>query len=275
MMRGTWDITNLGAILFAKRLRDFRRLERKALRIIVYDGKGRLRTEREVVGKRGYASGFEGLLEYIDALLPRNEVLGPALREEVPMYPILAVRELAANALIHQDFAITGTGPMIEIFDDRMEITNPGQPLMSTDRFLDTAPRSRNEDVASFMRRAGICEERGSGIDKVVFETEFYQLPAPFFEMTENATRAVLFAYKELREMRQEERIRACYLHACLRHVEREPMTNSSLRKRFGIAERNIATASRIIGEALQAGRIKPFDPHQGRKYAKYLPFWA
>ena len=164
---------------------------------------------------------------------------------------------------------------MIEIFDDRMEITNPGKPLVSTDRFLDTAPRSRNEALASFMRRAGICEERGSGIDKVVFETELHQLPAPFFEMAENATRAVLFAHKELREMRQEERIRACYLHACLRYVEREPMTNSSLRKRFGIAEHNRATASRIIGEALQAGRIKPFDPHQGKKYAKYLPFWA
>ena len=272
---GTWDITNLGAILFAKRLRDFRRLERKALRIIVYDGKGRLHTKREEVRKGGYASGFEALIGYLDALLPRNEVLGPALREEVPMYPILAVRELAANALIHQDFAITGTGPMIEIFDDRMEITNPGKPLVSTDRFLDTAPRSRNEALASFMRRAGICEERGSGIDKVVFETELHQLPAPFFEMAENATRAVLFAHKELREMRQEERIRACYLHACLRYVERDPMTNSSLRKRFGIAEHNRATASRIIGEALQAGRIKPFDPHQGKKYAKYLPFWA
>ncbi len=52
-------------------------------------------------------------------------------------------------------------------------------------------------------------------------------------------------------------------------------MTNASIRKRFGIAQRNIATASRIIGDALQAERIKPFDPHQGRKYAKYLPFWA
>lgn len=67
---------------------------------------------------------------------------------------------------------------MIEIFDDRMEITNPGRPLVSPDRFLDTPPRSRNEALASFMRRVGICEERGSGVDKVVFQTEFYQLMA-------------------------------------------------------------------------------------------------
>jgi predicted HTH transcriptional regulator len=39
------------------------------------------------------------------------------------------------------------------------------------------------------MRRMGICEERGSGIDKVVFETEYYQLPAPLFEVTGQSTR--------------------------------------------------------------------------------------
>jgi predicted HTH transcriptional regulator len=45
----------------------------------------------------------------------------------------------------------------------------------------DTPPRSRNESLASLMRRFRICEERGSGIDKVVFLVELYQLPAPLF----------------------------------------------------------------------------------------------
>ena len=169
---GGWDVTNLGAILFAKNLDAFRSLSRKAMRVVVYEGHGRLKTIREQVGRKGYASGFEGLIEYVNALLPRNEVIGQALRTEVPMYPEPAIRELVANALIHQDFAITGAGPMVEIFQDRMEITNPGRPLVSTDRFLDTPPRSRNEALASFMRRVGICEERGSGVDKVVFQTE-------------------------------------------------------------------------------------------------------
>jgi ATP-dependent DNA helicase RecG len=272
---GHWDVTNLGAILFAKNLDAFGGLRRKPPRVIVYVGKGRLRTVREQVGERGYASGFEGLIGYVNALVPRNEVIGQALRTVVPMYPEPAIRELVANALIHQDFAITGAGPMIEIFDDRMEITNPGRPLVSTERFLDTAPRSRNESLASFMRRVGICEERGSGIDKVVLETEVYQLPAPIFETSDDATRAVLFAHKELRNMGREERVRACYLHACLRYVERDAMTNSSLRVRFGIEGRNSATASRIIREALEDNWIKPLDPKQGKKYAKYLPFWA
>lgn len=272
---GGWNITNLGAILFAKNLDSFQGLKRKAVRVIVYKGKGRLKTVREQVGHKGYASGFEGLIEFVNALLPRNEVIGQALRKEVPMYPEPAIRELIPNALIHQDFSITGAGPMIEIFSDRMEITNPGLPLVSTERFLDTPPRSRNEGLASFMRRVGICEERGSGVDKVVFQTEFYQLPAPIFETAEGSTRAILFAHKPLRKMDRTDRSRACYLHACLRYVERDPMTNASLRTRFGIAEKNSAVASRIIRDAMEDHLIKPYDPKQGKKYARYLPCWA
>jgi predicted HTH transcriptional regulator len=270
-----WDITNLGAILFAKDLNQFKSLSRKSVRVIVYEGKGRLKTLREQPGKKGYAAGFGGMIDFIKALLPRNEIIAKSLRADVPMYPDLAVRELVANALIHQDFAVTGSGPMIEIFSDRMEITNPGLPLVAIERFLDTPPRSRNETLASFMRRVGICEERGSGVDKVVFETEYYQLPAPSFETPESSTRAVLFAHKTLNEMDSADRVRACYLHACLRFVQRDPMTNSSLRERFRIEPQNSAIASRIIAESISKGWIKAYDPEQGKKYAKYVPFWA
>jgi len=272
---GKWDITNLGAILFAKNLDSFRTLARKAVRVIVYEGNGRLKSIREQVGRKGYASGFSGLIEFVNALLPRNEVIGKALRKEVPMYPELAIRELIPNALIHQDFSVTGSGPMIEIFADRMEITNPGLPLVNIERFLDTPPRSRNEALASFMRRIGICEERGSGVDKVVFQTELYQLPAPIFETAEGSTRAVLFAHRPLRDMDRADRSRACYFHACLRYVERNPMTNSSLRERLGISEPNKSMASRIISDTVRDGLIKPEDQHQGKKYAKYIPFWS
>jgi ATP-dependent DNA helicase RecG len=76
---------------------------------------------------------------------------------KVSLFPDLAVRELVANAIIHQDFHTTGTAPMIEIFQNRTEITNPGLPLVQIDRFLDSPPKSRNEGIASFMRRIGIC----------------------------------------------------------------------------------------------------------------------
>lgn len=97
---------------------------------------------------------------------------------------------------------------------------------MDTARFVDSPPRSRNEALASLLRRFGICEERGSGIDKVVFQVELYQLPAPLFESPKGFTRAVLFAHRPLSAMDKSDRIRACYLHACLCHVMRKEMTN-------------------------------------------------
>ena len=272
---GKWNITNLGAVLFAKRLADFRTLTRKSVRVVLYKGESRVETVREQEGGKGYAAGFEGLIGFVTSLLPSNEVIGQALRKQVPMFPELAIRELVANAIIHQDFHLTGTGPMVEIFAGRMEITNPGLPLVQTDRFLDSPPRSRNEALASFMRRIGVCEERGSGVDKVVIQTEIFQLPAPLFETTGEHTRAVLFAHREFREMDKTDRIRACYLHACLRYVQRDYMTNTTLRERFGIDEKNSAIASRLIKETLEGGHIVPYDEHAGRKYMKYLPWWA
>ena len=272
---GGFDITNLGAILFAKNLGDFPRLRRKAVRVIEYRGAGRTETLKEQEGAKGYASSFGGLIAYIDARLPANEVMGQALRRTVPMFPEPAVRELVANALIHQDFSATGAGPMVEIFAGRIEVTNPGEPLVDTQRFLDNPPVSRNETLASHMRRFRICEERGSGIDKVVSQVELFQLPPPLFETPPGFTRAVMFAHKPLAKMDKEERVRACYLHACLKYVTQGFLTNSSLRERFGIRDNNRATVSRYIREAVDAGTIKAFDEQAGKKMKKYVPFWA
>lgn len=272
---GGFNITNLGAILFAKKLGDFPQLKRKATRVIQFHGTGRIKTLKEQEVTKGYACGFEGLIGYIHGLLPTNEIVEQALRKTVPMFPELAVRELVANAIIHQDFFVTGAGPMVEIFEDRIEITNPGEPLVDTRRFLDTPPKSRNEALASLMRRFRICEERGSGIDKVVFQVELFQLPAPLFEVPGGFTRVVLFAHRPLAEMDKADRLQACYLHACLRYVTRQPMTNTSVRGRFGIAERNSATASRLIREAVAEGAIVPYDSDAAPKLMRYVPFWA
>jgi ATP-dependent DNA helicase RecG len=271
-----YDITNLGAILFAKNIETFDHLRRKAVRVVIYGDKDRLKTTKEQQGKRGYASGFEGLISYLNDQLPTNEVIERALRKQVKVYPELAIRELVANALIHQDFQVTGTGPMIEIFSDRIEITNPGRPLISTIRFIDYPPRSRNEILASFMRRINICEERGSGIDKVVFQAELYQLPAPAFDAGDDYLKVILYSPKLLSEMDREDRIRACYQHSCLKYVSNERMSNQTLRQRFKILDQNYPIAWRIIAETIKAGLIKPSDPEStSKKYATYIPFWA
>ncbi|MDR4496625.1 MAG: putative DNA binding domain-containing protein [Candidatus Scalindua sp.] len=271
-----YDIKNVGAILFAKDLNDFERLFRKSLRVIVYRGNSRTETVKEHSISKGYALGFEGAMRYISDQLPQNEEIGVAFRKEVRMYPQIAIRELVANALIHQDFHITGAGPTVEIFSDRMEITNPGVPLIDTLRFIDEPPRSRNEQLAALMRRMAICEERGSGIDKVIFNIEVFQLPAPDFRASTHSTITVLYGPRKFSKMKREERIRACYQHACLQYVSGGQMTNASLRKRLGIKDSNYPAASRILKDAITSGLIKSKVEGAGSKRdSSYLPFWA
>jgi predicted HTH transcriptional regulator len=271
-----YGITNLGALLFCKDIDAFDSLARKTVRVVFYKGKNRIQTMFEQTGKRGYACGFEELIKFIEDRLPSNEVIDKALRKKVPLYPILAIRELVANAIVHQDFSIKGSSPFVEVFDNRIEITNPGKPLIDPLRFVDHSPESRNEVLARFMRRVNICEERGSGIDKVIFECEYNQLPAPEIIVGDNFTRIILYGPRAFNEMDKQDKIRACYLHACLKYVSGEFMTNQSLRARFGIEEHNYSIASRIIADTKESGLIRDYDPtNRSRTYAKYLPVWA
>jgi len=270
-----YAITNLGAILFAKDLKKFNNLKRKAIRVIQYKDNTKFETIKEIEGSKGYAIGFEGLIEYINNILPSNEVIKQAFRENIRMYPELSIREIVANAIIHQDFFQSGSSVMIEIFSNRFEVTNPGSPLVDTQRFLDSPPKSRNEALASFMRRIGVCEERGSGVDKIVLQSEIYQLPAPIFETRDEHTIAILFAHKELKDMDKQDKVRACYQHASLRYIQREYMTNTSLRERFGIDSQNTAMISRIIKDTLDEKQIYIYDESVGTRARKYVPWWA
>lgn len=272
---GRYTILNLGAVLLAKDLREFPTVWRKAPRVVVYKSTNKAETIRDWLGSKGYAVGFEGLISFVNSQLPANEVIGQARRDDVRMYPEIAIRELVANALVHQDFEETGSLIMIEIYSDRIEIANPGQSLISRDRFVDEY-KSRNERLADVMRRLGICEEKGSGIDKVVLQTEFYQLPAPDIRVGEHQTSVVLFAHKDFNKMDSSDRVRACYLHCCLRYVSNQRMTNKSLRERFRLSDARTETASRIIADAMEEGRIKSDDPeNRSKRYARYIPFWA
>jgi len=127
------------------------------------------------------------------------------------------------------------------------------------------------------MRRMRICEELGSGIDKVIIEIEKYQLPAPVFLEMERHTKVTLFSHIEFKEMSRKDRIRSCYQHCCLKYVSNEYMTNKSLRERFNIDARNSAMVSRVIEQTIKAELIKNEEEEENtsKKYAKYIPVWA
>ena len=270
-----YTISNLAAVLLARELKNFEGVSRKAARIVVYEGSNKLQTRSDSTGSDGYAVGFRGLVKQVMSMLPQNEVIENALREESKLLPEVIIRELLANALIHQDFEERGASPMVEIYADRVEISNPGEPIVPVERFID-GYQSRNERLADLMRRFGICEERSSGIDRVVQAAEVHQLPAPDFQVSLRRTIAILYGPRTFQKMDRVERIRACYQHCVLQYVLRRQMTNRSLRERFQLSNSSTNTVSQIITAAIDSELIK-LDPGApaSRKYARYLPIWA
>jgi len=145
---------------------------------------------------------------------------------------------------------------MIEIYPNRVEISNPGEPIVPVERFID-GYQSRNERLTDLMRRMHICEEKSSGIDQVIDAAETFQLPAPDFVVGHRRTSVLILGHQPFKDMAREARIRACYQHCVLRYVMRQPMTNQSLRTRFRLPDSKSATASQIIAATLEAGQIK------------------
>jgi len=274
--RGTYSITYLGAIVLAKDLTKFREIRLRAPRVVVYDGNNKMQTLSDITGNMGYAVAFENLIEYINDKTLNKEVIGDAFRKTEYQYPKIAIRETVANALVHQDFFEGNKGPLIEIYSDRIEITNSGKPLIDTKRFIDHTPKSRNEKLASIMRLLKICEEKGSGVDKVITSIEEMNLPPPEYEEYEDSIRVILYSHKSYAKMTEEERLRATYQHCCLKYVNKEFMTNTTLRERFAIDRNNSSIVSRLIATAINKGIIKDFDPEAStKKFKKYIPYWS
>jgi ATP-dependent DNA helicase RecG len=123
------------------------------------------------------------------------------------------------------------------------------------------------------MRRMRLCEEQGTGIDKVISAVELHQLPAPDFRSAGEAVQIALFAPRSFSDMTSDERVRACYQHAGLCYVSGMRMRNASLCRRLGIDERNAAQASNVIKRTLETGLIRIADTDHPR--AGYVPFWA
>ena len=270
----TWSITNLGAILFANGLHDFQNMKGHEVVVRKYVGTNNRQQEFEQHGVFGYAVGFEGLVDFI--MRSTSTELIDVKREAIPTYPRVAIREFIANALVHQDFGITGMPVTIEIFSNRLSITNAGAPLNDINRLIDLPPQSRNEQLAQMMFTLGICERRGSGIDRAIAAIEKMYLPPVKFTKSEQHTRVFLYPQKNLKEMTKQEKISACYQHACLVYEDGRSINNQSVRERFELTKNDSSIASRIISDTVDAGLIKPADIETAsKKYMTYIPFYG
>ncbi len=273
---GNWDVTNFGALMIAKNLKKFDGLMRRGVRVIWYKNESRIEAFREKEFVRGYVFSHEEVIQYIMTIIPQEEIIVDATRKMIVGFPEIAIRELMANTMIHQSLEQRGTNPMVEVFSNRIEFANAGAPLVAIERIIDTVPVSRNENIAGFMHKCGICEERGSGYDKILEATKVNKMLAPRIEnQSDQFTKAILFAKVPFEVTSKEDRIRTCYMQACLAYVNFKPITNTELRSLFGLESSDSYKVSRIIKDTVERNLIKPLGENTAPRHMKYIPYWA
>lgn len=270
---GDYSITLLGALCFARDFDDFPSLSKRAIRFVSYDGVDRLHGNDEIVFKKGYAIIFNDVISSIIHHY-RTERFAQAIRVNVDPYSEIALREAVANMMIHGDLSAMGSGPLIEAFSNRIEFSNPGSLRFDPDRILDVSPDARNHDLADFMHCIGIGDERGSGYDKMLLEAERLGAPSPLVETNSAGVRVVLLPPTSYEEESVLDICRDIYFHCCLRYLNRTPMTNASVRARYGLGNEKTVEISKLIKSLVNQHRIKPI-PNSSRKKMEYIPIWG
>ena len=269
-----YDIMNLGAILFARKLKDFPTLSGKEIIVRKYQGTNNRVLSMEYHCQSGYAVGFDDLIAFVSQNTSKEQI--EVKREAVPTYPVVAIRELTANMMVHQDFAIKGMPLTIEIFENRLTFTNPGSSLNDVNRLIDLPPHSRNEAMAQMMLLLDMCERRGSGYDRATDAIAQMKLPAYKAQSGDDYTRVTLFPKKKVSEMTRDERIAVCYQHACLLYEDGLSINNQSVRERFNLNKNQSVTASRILADTFEKGLIKMENPEmESKRYTAYIPYYG
>ena len=275
---GYYAITNLGALLVARNIGSFPGLRKRPLRVIRFDGKGSFDILDDRTFVKGYALALQEAEHYIMSVIPSREVVDGAFRRVQPVFPQRAVREFLSNAVIHQDLADVTSGPLVGIYSNRIEFTNPGATLIPCERLLNAQPKTRNNCLVGLLRQMDLCEEGGTGWDLAVAACEAAKLPAPEVETShELGTKVTVRCGVAYDRMTRTERRDAVYWHACLMYAQGESMSNQTLRDRFGLDDdkKNGVAISRLIRDCCEVNLIKEEDETAGAKYKRYIPAWV
>ena len=182
MVDGKLRMNNAGVLFFTESI--LLLCEQATITCGVFDGTERI----HVLNRKDYTmdiiSNIENALHFIrQELRVKYEMTGTARRREVYELPLDAIREAVINAVVHRDYFLSGSHTVIEVFDDRIEISNPGglPKGLKEEDFGKKAVR-RNQIIASLLHRIDFVENMGTGISKIKDLLKKANAPEPRFE---------------------------------------------------------------------------------------------
>jgi len=206
---------------------------------------------------------------------PEEELQVGLFRVPVPTVDMAAFREAVANALIHRDYHRLGA-VHVRLEDDALVVSNPGGLVegVTLANLLVTEPRPRNRALADAMKRIGVVERSGRGVDTIYRGMLKFGRPAPDYSRTDAHNVVVRLPTEPAdldfrRLVVEEERRRGAELPidslialAALRELKR--VTADELAGRI---QRDAASAKRTLEALIEAGLVEAHGAARGRSY--------
>ena len=171
---------NTGVLFFAKNVSHF--FPQAYVTCLLAKGTDKV----NILDRKDFTGGLVSDIEESLRFIERNTRTGYSIeklrREDVPEYPMRALREAITNAVMHRDYFEAGANVFVEIYDDRIEISNPGGlPKGLSREELGTRSVRRNPLIADLLHRIGLVEKAGTGIRRMIEDTKKHKCPEPKF----------------------------------------------------------------------------------------------
>ncbi len=263
---------NAGVLFFAKNIRHF--FNQCYITCLLAKGTDKV----HILDRKDFAGGIVADIEDSLRFIERNTRTAYRIeglrREDVPEYPVKALREAITNAVMHRDWFMEGANVFVEIYANRIEISSPGG-LPKGMKFSDLGRKSirRNALLADLLHRITFIEKAGTGIKRMREEARAQHCPAPVFE--ENGFFTAIFypnpevmAQAGIKEVSSTTQVGTKL--ALSRHqveILRKSIKNQTLVDLMTIAERSDRTKFRhqVLNPLLEDGLIEMTIPEKPR----------
>ena len=211
-------------------------------------------------------------LNFVRKNMRESVVIDPVTgrRTDRTEYPMIAVRELVINSLVHRDYSIhTEFAPItIRMYRDRMEIENPGglYGRMTLDTLGKMSADTRNPFLANALEIMGETENRYSGIPTVIHEMEEYGLPAPVFSSDRGVFKVTLYNAVQIKSIPEDDETGEI-LAFCA-----QPRSRAELEELFEGRMTIAYVMSKFIHPLVSAGKLKLTIPDKPKsKHQRYM----
>lgn len=189
--------SNGGMLLFGKNRSEI--FPDALIRCVRFAGFDRSESSDSVIIDMHLSDAIDEVLHFIEKNTFTKTEIGRKKRVNVSQYPSVALREAVINAIVHADYSIKGSSIIVALFDDRIEITNPGAMIygLSLAEALAGSSRIRNRVIARTFHILELVEQWGSGLQKIITSCVKHGLKKPKFEEMNTQFRVTIYSAQE------------------------------------------------------------------------------